>query len=86
MTTRCPDMHAPLPARGPADAAAAPDMAPPDMAALLQRSGVLLGVFDRHDTLQHANPAFLEAYDIRLGHQPTWAGAMPADFSSVSAR
>jgi diguanylate cyclase (GGDEF)-like protein len=73
MTTRCPDMHAPLPARGPADAAAAPDMAPPDMAALLQRSGVLLGVFDRHDTLQHANPAFLEAYDIRLGHKPTWA-------------
>jgi diguanylate cyclase (GGDEF)-like protein len=68
MTTCCPHLHAPPAAKGLPESATAPDMA-----ALLQGSGVLLGVFDRHDRLQHANAAFLQAYGIPDGHQPTWA-------------
>jgi diguanylate cyclase (GGDEF)-like protein len=68
MTTCCPHLHALPAAKGLPEAATAPDMA-----ALLQGSGVLLGVFDRHDRLQHANAAFLQAYGIPDGHKPTWA-------------
>lgn len=43
------------------------------LAALQSKTPVLIGLFDQHDQLRFANPAFRTAYHVSLHESPTWA-------------
>jgi len=46
------------------------------MLRLHEDSPLLVALFDEHDRLRHANPAWRQAYFIEAGAQPTWAEIM----------
>ena len=47
---------------------------------LLQASGQLVAIFDGHDILRFANPAFVQAYHLRPDGHSTWVDLMRGNY------
>ena len=47
---------------------------------LLQASEQLIGIFDGHDILRFANPAFIQAYHLRPDGRSTWMDLMRGNY------
>ena len=48
--------------------------------ALLQASGLIVGIFDEHDILRFANPGFIDAYHVRPDGHSTWVDLMRGNY------
>lgn len=53
-----------------------PDLPPAELVSMFQHSPLLIAVFDQHDLLRYANPAFREALNIAAGDFPSWQQMM----------
>lgn len=51
--------------------------------ALLQASGLIVGVFDTDDILRFANPAFVAAYHLRPDGHGTWVDLMRGNYQNA---
>jgi len=48
--------------------------------ALLQASGLIVGIFDGQDILRFANPGFIDAYHVRPDGHSTWVDLMRGNY------